>query len=162
MQGLNKTVLRSSKWSPSTTEMSVYSQLWQNNLNNYFRAKVGKELPNFQDSFWSVNCTSVILHSQILQTLCNPVITKKSFQGGSKSVIYYLTNCWNNRSPVRNVGGVDCKLKVWCFCPSFPCHCFHSMSHHYSFSFLLSFLTLTSSHHLLPSCFPHGLNMSKN
>ena len=74
---------------------SVGCQVFRNQ-NNYFRPKSVKNyLNNSQNHFRSVNWPSVVLHSQIQQTLCKPEITQ-IFQGGSKLVIYYLTNCWKN------------------------------------------------------------------
>ena len=58
-------------------------------LNNYFQAKVGKELhKQFPEPLLVGNWMSVILHFQILQNTLQARDYLKYFQGGSKSVIY--------------------------------------------------------------------------
>ena len=42
----------------------------------------------------------------------NEDIGSKSFEGGSKSVIYDLINCQNSKSPVGNLGGADCNFVI--------------------------------------------------
>ena len=70
-----------------------YNQHRQNYLNNYFRAKVGKELPEqFPESFPVSKQNIGNSHFHTLQRHEKPEITKKTIQGGSKAVIYYLIN----------------------------------------------------------------------
>ena len=79
----------------SSHELRVnYSQLWQNYLNNYFQAKVGKELPKQFPEAISVGKLDV--GNFVFPNTANTLQAGnylKYFQGGSKSVIHYLTNC---------------------------------------------------------------------
>ena len=71
-----------------------YSQLRQNCLNNSFQAKVGKELPKQFPELLSVGKLDVgnFAFPKTANTL-QARNFQNHFQGGSKSVIYYLINC---------------------------------------------------------------------
>ena len=87
-------VQKPSDMGPSTLILqSAATQRWQNYLNNFIRAKVGKELPNnSQNHLWPVNRTSVIL-TFIYYKNTRSEKYPKIIQGGSKSVVYCLINC---------------------------------------------------------------------
>ena len=89
----------------------------------HFGPKVDKNyLNNSQNHLRWVNKMSVILRSQILQNFESQTLPK-IISGGSKSVTYYLINCWNNykiqvRSIILAVRIIICLLwwkALWVF-----------------------------------------------
>ena len=62
---------------------------------------------NSQNHFWSVNRTSVILTFIYYKDTRSQKLYKTN---SGTSVIYYLINCRNNKSPVGILGGADCTL----------------------------------------------------
>ena len=70
-----------------TSETKEHNQHQQNDLNNYYQAKVGKGLANnSQNHLQSLNVVSVILHLCTLQNLAAKILEAgsclKSLEGG--------------------------------------------------------------------------------